>query len=98
MKPKRVYYMALDGWDPDEEVRDAPAIPPRMIGSGKVLHLATNKTSEMAFGVPAFRRLLRWFTAYNEVIESYADRMKAAAKLYMGRPSRAGSPRSSAPG
>jgi hypothetical protein len=87
-RPKATYYEAVEAFD--EEALDEVAADEGMwtpsegeMGRGKVLHLAGNKTSEMAFGVPRLKRLLRWFTAYNEILESHADRMKAAARLYM---------------
>jgi hypothetical protein len=87
-EPKVWYYEAHDAFDPDDPVEvlmDAGiwTPPPEMMKPGRLLHLAGNRTDEMAFGVPSFKRLLRWFTAYNEILESYVDRMKAAARLYM---------------
>lgn len=92
-KPKTVYYEALGAFDDDNAVmkaqdemaggRAALAPPAAMLRPGKVVHLAVNKTSEMAFGVPRMRRMLRWWTAYNEVLESHVNRMKAMASIYM---------------
>lgn len=86
--PQRVFYEVIDAFafDDDDHPEDDESIrtpPEGQVGRGKVLHLATNKTSEMVFGVPNFKRFLRWYTAYNEVLESFTDRMKAAARLYM---------------
>jgi hypothetical protein len=85
---KTWYYEALDAFDdrdPVELLQDVELWrpPEGMLKRGRLLHVAGNKTDEMAFGVPSFRRLLRWFTAYNEILESFADRMKASARLYM---------------
>lgn len=92
-KPKTVYYEAAGGFDDDDPVmigqdnlvggRAAFAPPAGMMRPGKLMPLAVNKTSEMAFGVPRMRRLLRWWTAYNEVLESHVNRMKAMASVYM---------------
>jgi hypothetical protein len=87
--PKHVYYEAIDAFavddddhpEDDESITKTPA--PGEMGDGKVLLLTTNKTSEMIFGVPGFKRMLRWYTGYNEVLESFTERMKAAARLYM---------------
>lgn len=91
--PKTVYYEAWDAFNDDDPVmaaqdeaaggRERLTPPPGMIRPGKVVHLAVNKTTEMAFGVPRMRRLLRWFTAYNETLESHVNRMKAMASIYM---------------
>lgn len=82
------YYEALDAFDEEDlaEVVNDEGLwtpPDGMVARGKLLHVAGNKVSEQAFGVPQFKRLLRWLTAYNEMLESFADRMKAAARLYM---------------
>jgi len=92
-KPKTVYYEAYGAFDEDNAVmvaqddaaggKDAISPPSSQLRPGKVVHLAFNKTSEMAFGVPRMRRLLRWWTAYNEVLESHVNRMKAMASVYM---------------
>jgi hypothetical protein len=96
--PKIVYYEALDAFnedDPVEAVQDAglTRAPDGMMRRGKVLHLATNKTSEMAFGVPIMRRLLRWYSAYNKVLESHVDRMAAMASIYMKATEKGAGPR-----
>lgn len=85
---KTVYYEAWGAFDEDDPVRatqdEGLRQPPEgMVRPGKVYHLAVNKTSEMAFGVPRMRRLIRWFTAYNETMESHVNRMKAMASVYM---------------
>lgn len=68
-----------------EEGRTVPTPPSEKVGEGKVYHLATNKLSEMAFGVPTMRRLMRWFSAYNEFMSSRVDVTKAAAAFIMKR-------------
>jgi hypothetical protein len=88
---KTTYVQAHGAFDPDDKVMVAqderaagPLHPPQdLLREGKLLHLAVNKTSEMAFGVPRMNRLTRWFTAYNEVLESHVNRMKAMASILM---------------
>lgn len=92
-KPRIVYIEADGAYDDDNPVmvaqddaaggRAALAPPANLLRPGRVIHLAVNKTSDMAFGVPRMRRLLRWWTAYNEVLEGHVNRMKAMASIYM---------------
>jgi hypothetical protein len=89
-QPAIVYHEKFGAFNKDDPVMAAqdqqatlPTPPAPRLREGKVIHLAVNKTSKMAFGVPRFRRLMRWFTAYNEVLESHVNRMKAAASIYM---------------
>ena len=87
-EPRKVYYEVIDAFADDDldspEDDEGIRTPSReQMGRGKVLLLTTNKTSEMVFGVPSFKRMLRWYTAYNDVLESFTERMKAAARLYM---------------
>lgn len=96
--PKIVYYQGIDAFDPDDPIQakqdEGLQRPPgTMLRRGKVLHLATNKTSEMAFGVPSMRRLLRWYSAYNKVLESHVDRMQAMASIYMKATEKGAGPR-----
>lgn len=85
---KTVYYEAWDAFDPDDPVQavqDEGLRRPSdaQLRPGKVYLLAVNKTSEMAFGVPRMRRLLNWYGAYNDMLVSFRDRMKAMASVYM---------------
>lgn len=87
-QPQTVYYERYGAFRADDDATaaaDANVAPPpdAMRRDGKVLVLEGNKTSEMAFGVPRMRRLLRWYTAYNEILEAHVDRMKAMASVYM---------------
>lgn len=86
-RPQVVYYEDHEAFsdEPYMLAQDADAdfgVPRHLIRPGKVVHLAVNKTSEMAFGVPRMRRLVKWFVAYNEMLESTLNRMKAAASIY----------------
>lgn len=98
-KPRIVYYEAygaFDDTDPvmvaqDQEADLEKVKPPaNRLRPGKVVHLAVNKTSKMAFGVPRMRRLLPWFTAYNDVLQSHVSRMKAMSSIYMKQTARGG--------
>lgn len=93
-RPTIVYYEAFDAFDDDDPVmveqdRQAGALlqqvkpPADRLRPGKIVHLAVNKNSEMAFGVPRLARLERWLSAYNSVLESHVNRMKAMASIYM---------------
>lgn len=90
-QPKTVYYEALGAFDDEnpvmvaqDEQASGPLRPPEaMLRDGKVIHLAVNKTSEMAFGVPRMKRLMRWLNAYEHTLESHVNRMKAMASIYM---------------
>ena len=93
-RPQIVYYEAFDAFDEDDPVMAAQdqlagaelqalKPPPNRLRPGKIVHLAVNKNSEMAFGVPRMQRMSRWLTAYNEVLESHVNRMKAMASIYM---------------
>lgn len=64
---------------------DLPAIPPDMLGRGRVLHIAVNRTMEQAFGVPEIVRTIRWLTAYNDLMRARVDMAKAAASIIMRR-------------
>jgi hypothetical protein len=86
--PKTIYYEAWGAFDDENPVMAAQdeglrKPPPDMLRPGKIVHLAVNKTSEMAFGVPRFRRVVHWASSYNEMLVAFRDRMKAMASVYM---------------
>lgn len=104
-RPQIVYYEAYDAFDENDPVMTAQdqmaadelqalKPPASRLREGKIIHLAVNKTSEMAFGVPRMRRLMRWFTAYNDVLESHVNRMKAMASIYMKQTAKSADKRS----
>jgi hypothetical protein len=78
--------------DAQEEVeqgakRDEPLpdIPAALIGKGRVVHVAVNRTMEQAFGIPEIARTIRWLTAYNDLMRARVDMAKAAASIIMRR-------------
>lgn len=85
---RHVFYEVWGAFDEDNPVmriQDEGLTKPTddRLRPGKVYILAVNKTSEMAFGVPRMRRLVGWYTAYNDMLVSFRDRMKAMASVYM---------------
>lgn len=92
-EPKAVYYEAWGAFDDDNPVmvaqddaaggRASLSPPVGKLRPGKVFHLAVNQTSDMAFGVPRMRRMLRWWSATNDILDGHVQRMKAMASLYM---------------
>lgn len=62
-----------------------PKPPKAKINEGRVYHIAINRTHEMAFGVPTFRRLFRWYSAYNDFMAARVDIAQAAAAFIMKR-------------
>lgn len=90
-KPRIVYHEHYRNVDDEIAEGGLPKSPPQeKMREGRVYHLALNKTTEMAFGVPTFRRLMRWFSAYNEFMTSRVDVVKAAAAFIMKRRIRGG--------
>lgn len=92
--PKWVYYQSHVGFDDDDagmraqdeeaERLGLPLHPPAaMLRPGRVLHLAVNRHSETGFGVPRMQRMIRWYSAYNRVLDSHVKRMEYAAKMVM---------------
>lgn len=59
--------------------------PAAKLAKGRIYHISTNRTSEMAFGVPRMQRMLRWLSGYNEVVAARVDMAKAAAAFIMKR-------------
>jgi hypothetical protein len=85
-KPKIMYYEHFRNVDDEIAEGGMPKMPPReRTGDGRVYQLVCNKKSEMAFGQPTMRRLMRWFSAYNEFMTSRVDVVKAAAAFIMKR-------------
>lgn len=88
-KRKVLYYRHWSNVEVAEEQEDRedpmPKPPPEKQGNGKVRHIAVNRTSEMAFGVPTMRRTMRWFTAYNDFMKARVDMAQAAAAFIMKR-------------
>lgn len=85
-KPKVVYYEHWENVQVAEEQGQTVQKPPASkLGAGRVYHLRINRTSEMAFGVPEFRRLINWFNAYNAFMEARVDMAQAAAAYIMKR-------------
>lgn len=69
----------------NNEVEGDAKPPAAKIGKGKVYHVAINRTGEMAFGHPTMHRMLRWATAFNNLMEARVDMAKAAAAFIMKR-------------
>lgn len=97
--PETIYYEALDAFATDfDDAVDATDLedgglgtpPGGKLAPGKLYHLCVNKGSEQIFGVPRFKRLLRWFTAYEQIMKTSVDLMKAAASVYMKATTRGG--------
>jgi hypothetical protein len=73
--------------DQEQGLRKAelPTIPEDMLGRGRVLHVAINRTLEQAFGIPEIARTIRWLTAYNDLMRARVDMAKAAASIIAKR-------------
>lgn len=85
---RTVYHEIVGAFDDDDAVMAVQdeglrAPPEAQMRSGKVYLLTVNKTSEMAFGVPRMRRIMNWYGAYNDMLVSFRDRMKAMTSVYM---------------
>lgn len=78
--------------DVEEGLRkeELPDIPDELKGRGRVLHVAVNRTTEQAFGIPEIARVLRWMTAYNDLMRARVDMAKAAASIIMRRKMKGG--------
>lgn len=59
--------------------------PKEKLGKGRVYHIAINRTSEMVFGHPTFDRLIRWFNAYNRLMDARLDIIAAKAAFVYKR-------------
>lgn len=85
-RPKVFYY---DHWRNVEDAEEAdgkvPKPPNEKHAKGRVYHVAVNRYSEQAFGVPTMRRTLRWFSAYNDFMKARVDMAQAAAAFIMRR-------------
>ncbi len=88
---RRVWYYEhlTNVQEADKEGRDLKKPPEDKMGEGRVLHVAVNRTSEMAFGIPTMRRTIRWFTAYNDFMKARVDMAQAAAAFIMKRTAKA---------
>jgi hypothetical protein len=69
----------------EAEGKDIPRPPAAKMGDGKVYHVAINVTGEEVFGEPTMRRLIKWFSAYNDYLAARVDMMQAAAAFIMKR-------------
>ena len=85
-KPKVLYY---DHWrnvrDAEEGEETIKKPPSTKRAKGRVYHVAVNRYSEQAFGVPTMRRTLRWYSAYNDFMKARVDMAQAAAAFIMRR-------------
>lgn len=68
-----------------EEGIEFQECPKDKLAEGRVYHIATNRMTDMAFGVPTMQRMLRWLSGYNEVVAARVDMAKAAAAYIMKR-------------
>jgi hypothetical protein len=86
-RPRVMYYQALAATDTDTGQIDSldPACPPEKLAEGLVYHIAINKGSEMVFGVPAMRRIVKWMAALNDFMAARVDMTQAAAAFIMRR-------------
>lgn len=82
-RPVLKYYEHYANVDSLED--GAKRAPAEKVGEGRVYHIAVNRTTEMAFGVPEMQRVLRWASAYNDFMAARVDMMKAAAAFVMKR-------------
>lgn len=89
-----VYYEALHGFDDDnpsmlEQDRIATDLgaairpPAEKTGAGRVLHMAVNRTSDMAFGVPRMARWLRYWATYDRMMQTHSQRMQVVGQVLM---------------
>lgn len=86
-KPRVMYYQALAATDSETgqiDSEDDPC-PPDKVADGLVYHVAMNKGSEMVFGVPAMRRIVKWMAALNDFMAARVDMTQAAAAFIMRR-------------
>lgn len=81
--PEAVYYEAYGAIGVDEKIKDFEAPPKDKIKPGKILHLRVNRTTEQVFGISPLYRVLRWASAYNELMKARVDMAKAQASLIM---------------
>lgn len=83
---KSYYYEHWNNYEAAVEEGANPPKPPKAkLGEGRVYQIAINRTHEMAFGVPTFRRLFRWYSAYNDFMAARVDMAQAAAAFIMKR-------------
>lgn len=86
-KPRVYYYPALAAIDGDTgEVDTEDEKPPsEKVGEGFVYHIAINKGTEQIFGIPAFKRIVRWMAALNDFMAARVDLTQAAAAFIARR-------------
>ena len=75
-KPTTLWYQH---WKHDSPRGFRP--PGKMIAKGRVFHVKTGSTGEMAFGVPQVSRILDWSKAHNEWMRARVAIAKAAANF-----------------
>lgn len=88
IKPKTVYYphwSHVEAAEDEDREEPLPKPPAQKLGKGKVRHVAVNRTSEMAFGVPSMWRTIRWFSSYNSLVAAQVDKAQAVAAFIMKR-------------
>ena len=86
-KPRVMYYQALAATKSETgeiDSEDQPC-PPEKLAEGLVYHIAINKGTEMVFGVPAMRRIVKWMAALNDFMAARVDMTQAAAAFIMRR-------------
>ena len=86
-KPRVMYYQSLAATDSETGAIDSldDPCPPAKLAEGLVYHIAINKGSEMVFGVPAMRRIVKWMAALNDFMAARVDMTQAAAAFIMRR-------------
>ena len=86
-KPRVMYYQSLAATDSETGALDSedPACPTDKLAEGLVYHIAINRGTEMVFGVPAMRRIVKWMAALNDFMAARVDMTQAAAAFIMRR-------------
>ena len=79
---RRVYYEAYEsssarGGQPPEK----GAAPAGKLKPGRMMHVAVNRHSRQAFGIPEGKATLRWAGAMNDLLGAQVERAKAAMSL-----------------
>ena len=86
-KPRVMYYQSLAATDSETGALDSEdaACPTDKLAEGLVYHIAINRGTEMVFGVPAMRRIVKWMAALNDFMAARVDMTQAAAAFIMRR-------------